>query len=273
LLNARLSEKSFRRWQHAKGWISAILATFDLCLAQTDEARHRLEKLGAKRVLSLGNLKYAAAPAPFDEKSLAKLKSEIGDRPLWLMASTHEGEEEIAAQVHKDCARDFPNLLTIVLPRHPSRGDAIAALLNDHGLRTSQRSKAAPILPDTSVLLADTLGETGLFFRLSPIVCMGGTFAWQGHNPIEPAQVGGALLFGPRMANFAEIAAEMLESGAALQVATPADLTREIKRFLSDKGLTERLSRQAFTFVSEKSHILESILEKIAPYLSAKGNQ
>ncbi|PZO84230.1 MAG: 3-deoxy-D-manno-octulosonic acid transferase, partial [Micavibrio aeruginosavorus] len=126
LVNARLSENSFRNWSMAKGAASKILGTFDLILAQTKADAHRFESLGAKNVTAGDNLKYGAAPLPYDELSLSALSLTVDGRPVWVYASTHEGEEDLACRVHARLKETIPSLLTIIVPRHPERREDVA---------------------------------------------------------------------------------------------------------------------------------------------------
>ncbi|MDR3448290.1 MAG: 3-deoxy-D-manno-octulosonic acid transferase [Alphaproteobacteria bacterium] len=268
LLNARMSEKSFRNWRRVKGWVQEILSTFVLCLPQTEEDRSRLVALGAKPVKYLGNLKYAAMPLPHDEAALQKLRDEIGARPLWVMASTHRGEEDMAVTAHKGLAATRPDILTVIVPRHASRGDEITALLTNAGLRVARRSKTEAIAPETQVYLADTMGELGLFYRLCPIVVMGGSFVRiGGHNPIEPAQLGAAILVGPFMFNFTEIAREFLAEGAALQLQHANEIAFAVERLIAQPNDAAKLSQSAHMIADQKRHILDQIIVEMEPWL------
>ena len=152
---------------------------------------------------STGNLKFDAPPPPADPRVVAHLSGLIAGRPVWLAASTHPGEESAIVAVHRALAKRHPHLLTIIAPRHPHRGPEVAAIAAQAGLRAGRRSEG--IHPDraTDVYVADTVGEMGLFYRLSPIVLMGGSLVpIGGQNPIEPAKLGAAILHGPHVHNF-----------------------------------------------------------------------
>src|SRR5215831_11620011 len=206
LLNGRLSARSYARWRWWPGLIGPVLGAFALCLAQDEEQAERLRQLGAREVATLGDLKAAASTLPVDPMQLERLRRRIGSRPLWLAASTHPGEEEIAASVHRRLSETHPGLLTIIVPRHPARGDAIATMLAARGLRAAQRRRGEPITGDTDVYLGDTLGELGLFYSLAGIAFIGGSLVPKGgHNPFEAARLGCAVLQGPNIGNCAEI--------------------------------------------------------------------
>lgn len=261
LVNARMSARSAARWRWAPGMIRQLLGAFDLCLAQTEEVAARFRDLGAARVATPGNLKFAAAPLPADEVALDALRAAIGDRPRWLAASTHPGEEAIVGQVHRALASRFSGLLTMVAPRHPARGGEIAALLPG---RVRQRSDRE--MPDGDCYVADTLGELGLFYRLAPVVLIGGSLVPHGgQNPLEPARLGCAVLHGPHMANFAD-ALDLL--GEALTpVADAAALGEAVAALLGDAGRRARLATLAQARADDGAGALQAVLAALAPYL------
>ena len=264
LLNGRISERSFSRWKLFPGVIGPLLAVFALCLGQTERDAKRLSRLGARKALCLGNLKFAAPPLAADEKILAGLRTE---RPRWLAASTHDGEELLAGRVHVALQKEFPDLLTFIVPRHAGRGDAICRELTAAGFRVAQRSKEQPI-GDCQIYLADSMGELGLFIRLAPLVLMGKSLIGQGgQNPLEPARLAASVLFGPNMSNFIDIASRMREAGAALQVAGEAELTAELAKRLRDPALVGREGQNAQKFASAEDGVLAKVVGAIEPWL------
>jgi 3-deoxy-D-manno-octulosonic-acid transferase len=241
LINARMSRRSFRRWQRLPGLIGPLLGGFALCLAQDQEQAERLRALGATKVEVSGSLKQAAEPLPAEAAELQRLRAATAGRPLWLAASTHDGEEAIAARVHGDLAAAHPGLLTIIVPRHPERGDELAAALTAGGLKLAQRSTGQRIEPATEIYLADTLGELGLFYRLSEIVFVGGSLTPRGcQNLLEPARLGAAVIHGPDVENFRVAAADLAAAGASTMVRDGGELGREVAALLIDAGLRER---------------------------------
>lgn len=268
LVNARVSPRSFRGWQRMPAVARRLLASFDLCIAQSDEDAERLRALGAGRVVCRGNLKYAAAPLPADEAELARLARAIGDRPIWLAASTHAGEETIAAEVHARLRERFPNLLTLIVPRHPGRGAEIAAELGRTGRSVARRGAAEALLRDTEFYVADTMGELGLFFRLARIVYVGGSLVPHGgQNPLEPAKLGCALIHGPHMFNFRTIAAELAAAGAAIMVHDAAELADAIATLLADRALVLTRAALANSVSAGKDGIVDDVLEELEPFL------
>jgi 3-deoxy-D-manno-octulosonic-acid transferase len=271
LLNARMSDKSFRNWHRVKGWARQLMASFSLCLAQTEDDRSRFIALGASPVKCLGNLKYASLPLPCDMQELARLKELIGDRPIWLMASTHRGEEEMALEAHKQLAAQHPNLLTIIAPRHAARGAEIAEMLTAAGMRAARRSKGETITDETQIYLADTMGELGLFYRLSPIAVIGGSFVpVGGHNPIEPAQLGAAIIFGPFMHNFSEMAREFTNNQAAAQLKHANEMAFAIDRMLMLPDERARRAQAARMLADQKRYVLDQIIGEMEPWLVLK---
>lgn len=269
LVNARMSERSFRRWRWAPGLARDLLAGFDLCLAQSETAAGRLAALGAANVRTVGNLKFAADPLPADGAETARLAAAIGDRPRWLAVSTHAGEEEAAAAVHRAVARRHHGLLTIIVPRHPARGPAILRDLKKDGLAVALRSAGEPISADTDIYLADGMGELGLFFSVAEVVFVGGSLVGHGgHNPIEPARLGCAVLFGPHMGNFATIAAAFLAAGAARQVADPPALAHAVDEMLAAPDARAAAIAAGAALAADNQRVLDRVMDALAPYLA-----
>jgi 3-deoxy-D-manno-octulosonic-acid transferase len=273
LLNARLSARSYSRWRHWPRLIGTILRAFDLCLAQDQRQAARFRSLGARQVAALGDLKAAAPALPFDRSELLHLRGEIGSRPLWLAASTHTGEEKVAAQVHRDLAAHHPGLLTIIVPRHPARGDAIGVMLAEQGLRIARRAHGDPVTRDTQVYLADTMGELGLFYRLAGIAFVGGSLAAKGgaakggHNPFEAARLGCAVLHGPDMSNCAAMAAALAAADAAETVSGAAALAQSVSALLADQRLRAKRAAAATRVAAAGLGVLDAVLERLAPWL------
>jgi len=215
LVNARMSARSLRGWQRVPDLARQMLGTFDRVQAQSAADAARLRLLGARDVDAPGNLKLAAAALPADPVELARLRALIGSRPVWLASSTHPGEEDVAGRVHCGLAAAHPGLLTIVAPRHPERGAAVAVALD-------APRRAAGQDPGPGIWVADTLGELGLLYRLAPLAFVGRSLVGQGgQNPLEPARLGCAIAVGPHTANFAE-SVQMLETAGALTRVTDA---------------------------------------------------
>jgi len=270
LANARISPRSYAKWRRAPGLIRELLASFALCLAQDEQDAECLRELGAARIHLPGNLKFAGPPPPADFTALAALERVVEGRPCWLAASTHRGEEDIAAAAHRALAASRPGLLTIVIPRHPTRGPEIAAMLRGRGLKTAVRSADEPITPDTAIYVADTMGELGVFYRLSNVAFVGGSLvAHGGQNVLEAAKLGCAIVHGPHMENFRAIAAELAAAGASATVRDADDLAAAIGPLLDDAALRERRGAAALRVANDKTGILDAVLAELSPFLDA----
>jgi len=202
LINARMSQRSFESWRWAPATAGALLSAFDVCLAQDEDIAARFRALGARDVCMIGSMKADAPLLPADPEKLAVLKQAIGSRPVLLAAQTHPGEEETILPAHDALRRTYPDLLTIIVPRHPERGPNIAMLCGTRNVRL--RSRGEIPAADTAVYVADTMGELGLFYRLVPFAFVGGSLIPHGgQNPLEPAKLNCAVLAGPHTFNFA----------------------------------------------------------------------
>ncbi len=162
LVNGRLSERSFLSWKKRSYIAEALFENLSHVVAQSAVDAERFETLGARPVTVSGNLKVDTNPPPVDERALHSISRQLSLRPTWAAVSTHEGEEQIAAEIHMMLRSRHPGLLTIVVPRHPGRAPALAAELASMGLRVVTRSSGERIRSDTDVLLGDTIGEMGL---------------------------------------------------------------------------------------------------------------
>jgi len=268
--NARLSERSVRRWSIAPGTGRWLLEGFAAIYAQTADDAERLRRLGARQVIEAGNLKQAAPPLPVDDAILTQWRARLNGRPLWLAASTHDGEESHMAAAHRQLKTQFPGLLTLIVPRHPERGPGLRDSLAAPDRRIAMRS--AGDLPDaeTDLYIADTLGELGLWYRLSPVVMMGGSLVpVGGHNPLEPARLGCAVLFGPQMFNFSEAVAGLLDAGGALQIQDAQSLADAVGSLLRDATRRDTISAAGQRFASADDAVIERLGQAVLERLPA----
>ena len=235
LINGRMTARSFSGWRRAPKTARAILSRYDLCLAQDKDTAERLIALGAGRVEVTGSLKADAQPLPADAGKLAALERAIGARPVLLAASTHPGEDETVLPAHDVLRHDYPDLLTIIVPRHPERGAEIAMLC---GARPNlRRSTGANPMAGTAIYIADTLGELGLFFRVAPFAFIGGSLVPHGgHNPLEPARLHRAVMTGPHTFNFADAYDAILKAQCAGRVHNCAEIVALASRLLAESG-------------------------------------
>jgi len=268
LVNARLSARSFDRWKRLPATAASLLSQIDLCLAQSTADGARFSDLGAPRVVVAGNLKYDVSALPADPAEVARMQAMIGSRPMWLAASTHDGEEKIALAVHIELSRKIANLVTVVAPRHAERGAQIAALAAQNGVTPLLRSKGDAIPPGAQFYIADTMGEMGLLYRLASIVFIGKSLAGAGgQNPIEPAKLGTAILHGPHVANFAEVYQELDRSNGAVKVGDADTLARTLLTLLADGARLRTMVRNAGETVEQLGGASDRIMLAIEPYL------
>ncbi len=270
LLNARLSAKSARSWQKRPETARFILDRFDLMLTQNRQVADSLLAMGADpgRVTVGSNLKSTSAPLPVNTDALASIRTDLGGRPVWIASSTHPGEEAVVLAAHRTLLARFPDLLLLLIPRHPLRGDAVAALITDTGMTQARRSTHEALKPDTQVYLADTLGETGTWYALAPIVFLGGSLeVIGGHNPFEPAQAGGAVITGPHVANFAETYTPLITSGGAIEVADADQLAQAVALWLTDAGALTKARTAAADFVQSQQAVLDHVVETLCAAL------
>lgn len=243
LLNARMSAASLRNWARFPATARALLDRFRLIRTQGEDTAQALMALGAapESTRAGGNLKAAAQALAFDPRALQAIAHVLHPRHIWAAVSTHPGEEELILWAHKAARDHIPDLALILVPRHATRGAMVEKLCQDAGLPTARRSTGQTITPQTAVYLADTLGETGLWFALAPLVFLGGSLVpIGGHNPYEPALSGAAVLHGPHVINAADAYAGFDASGGAVMVADAASLARTVVGLISSPELARR---------------------------------
>lgn len=274
LVNARMSQRSSRRWRLARGIARSLLCRFDRVLAQDEATAAHLAWLGmpADRVEVTGTLKEGSAALPCDETERQRMVAALGRRPVWLAASTHDGEEAMAACAHRRAARSAQGLLLILCPRHPERGDAIAAELREDGWDVAQRSRGEGIRRETQIYLADTLGELGLWYRVAPISFLGGSLVpVGGHNPFEPAALGSAIIHGPHVQNFRDIYHRLHEADAAVEVTDEAGLARAVEEALNP-DVAARLAHNAWEVSSAGAEVTDIVLDAVLQAYFARGS-
>jgi len=268
MVNGRISERSLRRWMKAPRFIGALLKDFDLCLARSESDAARLVALGAPRVLVAGDIKYDAPTLPTDWRELAELAGRTSGRQIWIAASTHEGEEMIAAAAHFRLQQVFPDALTLIAPRHPERGEVVRRQLEAQGIVCALRSRGDAIGPGTAVYICDTIGELGLFYRLAGVVFVGKSFvAGGGQNPIEPARLASAILHGPMVANFADAYAALDDAGGALAIARPEDLGDALIALFVDAARLRSMARAAGDTVARRAGALDRSMQALKALL------
>lgn len=269
LINGRISNKSFKRWQQFDFVIKEILDCFTACLGQSEEDAYRLRALGAKDAMCLGNLKYAGLPIPVDEEKKKEIQDEIGERPVWLVSSTHSDEESKIGRYLKELSAKHEGLLTIIAPRHPTRGVEIRDILQDkYQLKTALRSANEKIQPETEVYIADTIGEMGIWYELCPIVFIGGSLIPHGgQNFMEPSRCRDAVIVGPHMHNFTDAMNRAKRADGIIQVDETVDLIDMVDQLLSNKELLDAKRSLAYNWATSEAKVLDGIAEKIQGYM------
>lgn len=271
LLNARLSAKSVEGWRKAPATARFVLDQFDMMLTQNSESAKNLRSMGAdpKRVQVGTNLKATSAPLPVDTDSLNQIRDDLNGRPVWVASSTHRGEEDIVLAAHARLLRDHPALCLLLVPRHPDRADEIAQIIQGRGMTCARRTAAERITPATSTYLADTLGETGTWYATTPLVFLGGSLLpIGGHNPIEPAQAGAAVITGPHVTNFSETFDPLIATGGAVTVPDADSLARTIALWLTDATALQTACAAANAYVKQQQNKLDEVIDMLCDSLS-----
>ncbi|MBF9044564.1 3-deoxy-D-manno-octulosonic acid transferase [Rhodobacterales bacterium HKCCE4037] len=262
MLNARMSKASHDKWRFARGVVRNLLQRFQTALVQDNLTQGYLRRLGmpADRMKVLGTLKEGAAALPCNEDERSSIAGNLAGRPVWLAASTHDGEEKMVLRAHRLAMRSSPRLLLILVPRHPERGDEIASFLQSEGWRFTRRAAEEEIADDAQVYLADTMGEMGLWYRLAPISFVGGSLvAIGGHNPFEPAALGSAILHGPYVTNFADIYQRLSSAGAARLAPSPEKLADHVVALLSPDVAAD-MAASAWGVISDGADVTDRAL-------------
>jgi 3-deoxy-D-manno-octulosonic-acid transferase len=268
LINARLSENSFHRWRYLPNSIGNLLKRLDLCLAGTPGDAERLGELGAPRIVTTGNLKLDVPAPPADPAKLKALLDAMAARPAIAAASTHDGEEAAMIAAHRRLRANFPRLLTLIAPRHPERGPAVAEIAKAAGLKAALRSRGELPNFQTDIYVADTVGELGILYRVAPVVFIGGSLVGHGgQNPIEAAKLGAAILHGPHVWNFAEIYSALDEAHGAEPVANEDRLTATLGALLGQPAARASVAHAARATVEQLGGALERTLQSLDPYL------
>ena len=270
LINARISEKSYRRWRFFKKSLKNLIEKFNYSLIQDKKTVTYFSKIGisSNNFELTGTLKEGSAALPYSETEQVEISKQILNRPVWLAASTHEGEEKLIAAAHRHASKASQGLLLIIVPRHPERGLEIASILTKENFKICLRSKKDKISSDTQIYIADTLGELGLWYRIAPVSFVGGSFVpIGGHNPFEPAALGSAILHGPYVENFKEIYNRLNVAGAAVKIEEASELGVKLIETLSPENAA-KLAQSAWEVSSNGAEITDRAIKLIYENLS-----
>ncbi|PZO74478.1 MAG: 3-deoxy-D-manno-octulosonic acid transferase [Mesorhizobium amorphae] len=268
LVNGRLSDRSFRSWKKRPHLAEALFENLAHVIAQSEEDGERFRTLGARPVTVSGNLKVDVDPPPADRTALALLQRQIGKRPTWAAVSTHGTEELTAAEVHLALRERHPGLLSVIVPRHPDRADTLIEEFGKLGLSVCRRSAREKVLPETDILLGDTIGEMGLYLRLTEIAFVGRSLDGEGgQNPLEPAMLETAVLSGRNVQNFREAYGRLIDGGGAKLVRDAEMLAGAVNYLLSNEGARRAMMEAGARTVEEMQGALDRTLQALEPFI------
>lgn len=268
LINARMSGRSLARWQGKPNVAKALFGRLDAVLAQNDQLARALAALGAMNAAAVGNLKLDAPLLPIDTVAAAALNKALANRPRFVAASTHPGEETVIAEAHRLMRPAIPTLCTIIAPRHPHRGPQIAAELAAAGHKVALRSRGELPDGDVDIYIADTIGELGTLYSVARVAFIGGSLVDRGgQNPIEPVRLGASVLVGPHTASFSDIYGALLAGGGAVEVHNAADLARQIPEWLGNPASRDASVAMASATLDSLSGGLERTTQAIIAML------
>ncbi len=268
LVNGRLSDRSFKSWKKRADIAEALFENMAHVVAQSEVDGERFLALGARPVTVSGNLKVDTNPPPVDERTLIALRRQIGPRPTWAAVSTHDGEEAVAAEVHTMLRQRHPELVTIIVPRHPDRAVALAVEFAAMGLKVIRRSTGERVRADTDILLGDTIGEMGLYLRLTEIAFVGRSMtSTGGQNPLEPAMLDTAVLAGRNVQNFREVYQRLVDSGGAKIVRDRDMLAGAVNHLLINEVARHDMIAAGAATVEEMRGALAKTLKALEPYI------
>lgn len=268
LANARMTSRSLAGWRRRPALARHMLGRFSWIGAADAATAAGLSAILGRPVETMGNVKLAAAPPPLAEAERLSLATALSGREVWVAASTHPGEEEIAMRAHAAVCDRRPGALLILAPRHPERGDEICAMAARRGLVVSRRSRQDPVMQERAVLLWDTIGELALAYAVAPVAFVGGSLApgIGGHNPVEPAQLGAAILSGPEVFNFSDTFGALFQSGGALSV-TAETLGALVVALFEDPEKRARMTAAARSAAADGGGALSTTVTRLLALL------
>lgn len=273
IISARLTEKSLQRFQKFPGaaLLRDTLACTTAVLTQTDADRARYERAGATRVEVAGNLKFDYLVDPSALPRAQVLREGWGAaRPVWIAASTHEGEESVALAAHARLRQQIPELLLVLVPRHSHRFARVSELCDASGFPTARRSRGETGTPATVVLLVDTLGELNLFYAAADLAFVGGSLVpVGGHNLLEPAALGLPILTGPHMHTQAQMTELLLAAGGAQTVSNSDEIVAAAIQFLGSAEAHRQAGAAARQVVEQNRGALARVMEQVALCLAS----
>ncbi len=276
IANARLSPRSVKRYGYIKNLIYPMFRDIKLIMAQDKTSADRYLALGVQQdhLINTGNLKFDLNinEQQYQEIKLTEKKLNIGNRPVWVAGSTHEGEEELLLETHEKLLKDYPDLILILVPRHPERFNSVANIINSTNLKFICRSDNQPLTSDTSVLLGDTMGEMMLFYGIADIAFVGGSLVKHGgHNPLEPIAFKIPVISGIHTYNFTEIYEKLTNVNGFIEVESDVNkLVQAVKFLLKNTDESHQIGEAGFQVLKENQGALQRHLDLLKPYLEEK---
>ncbi len=260
LVNARLSERSYEKYAKFKNMSQNMLSCLSLTLAQTQDEAERFIQLGQdpEKIQVTGSLKFDLSIPDNIEEKASPWRLQLKDRPVWIAASTHEGEESYLLDVHRHFLRDFPAGLLILAPRHPERLPMLQELCKSAGFSFQVRSESEAIAPSTQIFIVNTMGELLLFYALSDVAFVGGSLVPRGgHNLLEPAALKKATLTGPHVFNFQKITETLVQARASIMTPNSANLTQVLKDLFKNPAKRQKMGEAGFQVVAANRGALD----------------
>lgn len=273
IANARLSPRSAKRYGWFKRSIQNMLKQISLIMAQDEVSRDRYLALGYEpaKMVNTGNLKFDLEITPQLHQSVIEAKASLKliDRPIWIAGSTHEGEEKLILDTHKLLLTRYPNLVLILVPRHPERFSSVETLIQKSALNYIKRSDDQPFEQNTQVMLGDTMGEMMLLYGLSDIAFVGGSLVKHGgHNPLEPIVFNIPVVSGLYTYNFPEIFEKLREVKGVIEIESSVEaLTESIQLLLEQPQIGQEIAKSGLSVLQENQGALKRHLDLLAPYL------
>ncbi|WP_104203168.1 lipid IV(A) 3-deoxy-D-manno-octulosonic acid transferase [Billgrantia saliphila] len=273
VVNGRLSPRAFRGYRRLHRLMETSLACVDWLAAKSRDDAERFRALGMAptRLEVVGTLKYDLTPEASAVEASKRLCTRLGSRPVWVAGSTHPGEDEVLLEAHARLRLTFPDALLILVPRHPQRFEAVAALCHERGMAMARRSLEEWPDTRTAVYLGDTMGELLTLYGAADLAFVGGSLVpVGGHNLLEPAAMGVPVLTGPELANFADVAATLREGDALVEVTDSTALAEALATLFIDETERHRLADAALAVVAANRGALARTLDGLAHLLPGK---
>ena len=274
IVNARLSERSAKRYQSFSFFTRQLINKIDKILCLHDDDAQRFIAIGAQKnqVTVTGSIKYDISIADTVFEQAHQLRQQLGNqRPIFVAASTHQGEDEQVLDAYQTVLQQYPNAMVIIVPRHPERFDSVAKLAIEQGLQVHRRTDTTPIKANTQLYLADTMGEMLVMLATADVTFMGGSLVGEkvgGHNLLEPAAVAKPAITGPSFYNFEDITQQLLAAGAIEICQDSHQLALQLIALFNDPERQQKMGAQGQRIVLENQGAVDKTVTNISPYLT-----